>query len=128
MEVTTVEEFAGFSYPDPDAGYLRIPNDWFDVCAQIDNLAELKVILYVMRRTWGFQKYDDFKPITLNEFKNGRKRKNGTYIDKGTGLGLTAIKDGIKRAVEHGYLMVEWNYDKPGWGRKSYVLRMNDFQ
>lgn len=117
--------FEGFSYPD-DQGFTRIPNDWFDACAQINNLAELKIVLYVLRHTWGFQEYEVAKKITVDEFASGRKRKDGTRIDKGTGLSPTAVKDGIRRATEHGYLL--YAIDKSDLGRikKYYLLRMRN--
>lgn len=124
---TVVEVFTGFSYPE-DGGFTRIPNNWFDVCAEIKNLAELKVIIYVMRRTWGFQNYDEFTKITIEEFKHGRKKRNGQDIDKGTGLGHTAINDGINRAIQHGYLLAQQNIGEPGWPTYSYLLRMRDFE
>ncbi len=117
--------FEGFSHPD-NIGFTRIPNDWFEVCACIDNLAELKVVLYVIRHTWGFLEYDEPKKITIEEFAHGRKKRDRTTMDSGTGLGITAIKDGVRKAVEHGYLITIKSQGEPGWPKKYYVLRMKD--
>ena len=47
-----MSEFEGFRYPQ-DVGFTRLSNDFLEsVLARIDNLAELKVILYTMRHTW----------------------------------------------------------------------------
>ncbi len=129
MENDNVEEvFPGFSYPEDKGGFTRIPHQFFDICAQIKNLAELKVIMYVARRTWGFQNYRTPEKITIDEFKHGRKRRNGDDLDAGTGLGHTAINDGIKRAMVHGYLLAELDTGEPGWPTYSYLLKMRDFE
>jgi len=128
--------FTGFSYPDdkrdddPEKlkGFTRIPNDWFDVCVQINNLAELKIVLYMIRHTWGFQDYKEAKQISVDEFAHGCKRRDGMRMDNGTGLGLTAVKDGIKRAIEHGYLLYGVNKSDLGRIKKYYLLRMRDWK
>jgi len=38
---------------------------------------------------------------------NGRKKKDGTRIDRGTGLSAPSVRDGIRRAEKHGLLKVE---------------------
>lgn len=118
-----VRVFEGFSHPD-DEGFTRIPNDWFEVCAQIDSLAELKIVLYMMRHTWVYQEYSSWKKITIDEFAHGRKRQDGTRMDSGTGLGITAVKDGIRRAVKHGYLVAGFDRSDLARIQKYYYLKM----
>lgn len=117
--------FQGFSSPD-DEGFTRLPHDFFEVCAQINNVAELKVILYLARHTWGFQEYGQWKCISTDEFAHGRKRKDKSRMDSGTGLGITATKDGLKRAMQHGYIVV--GYDRSDLARiqKYYFLKMKE--
>src|SRR5438105_372716 len=99
--------FPGFPSSLED-GYTKLPNIWFEILQRITNLAELKVVLYVLRHTWGYQDDDgnreEMKKITLDEFVYGRKRKNGTRMDAGTGMVLSTVRDGLKRAIKHGYL------------------------
>jgi hypothetical protein len=80
----------------------------------------------VLRHTWGYQEFGTTKRITLDEFQHGRKLADGSRMDGGTGLSLSAVKDGVRRAVAHGFLVreVEANRDK---GRQSHVycLRMS---
>jgi hypothetical protein len=120
------DEFGGFSSPE-DANFTRIPNDWFDICAKIKNLAELKIVLYLIRHTWGFHEYDKFKRISIDEFAHGRKHKGGKRMDDGTGLGLTAVKDGIRRAKEHGYIVTTYDRSDLGRIKKYYTLRMKGY-
>src|SRR5690349_16843266 len=81
--------FEGFDIPE--SNYYKTPNEWISICARIDNLAELKVVQYVMRHTWGFQEFGILKHISNDEFVRGRwqrSRKTGKMerMDEGTGL------------------------------------------
>jgi|SRR5579862_2849482 len=98
------EPFPGFSYPD-DNGFTRFPNDWFNVCASVMNMAELKILLYLARHTWGFQEYGKWKRISINEFVKGRKRKDGSRMDDGTGMSEMSVRHGLKSAMKHGYVI-----------------------
>src|SRR5207302_1571299 len=100
-----VEKFGGFT--PPVSNYFRMPNAWINICAEIKSLAELKVVQYVLRHTWGFQEYDGKpKPITTDEFMHGRKKGDGKErMDNGTGLSNRSVIDGLRDAVEHGFLV-----------------------
>src|SRR3990172_8637280 len=109
-------QFDGFN--EPKANYSKLPHILIDTLPLIDSLAEMKVILYVLRHTWGFQEYQEAKRITMDEFENGRKSK-GRRIDGGIKMVRNSIKAGIKQAVEHGFLIQE--RDDKDEGRSSYV-------
>lgn len=118
-----MNEFQGFV--PPIRNYFPMPNMWIDICAEINNLAELKVIQYVLRHTWGYKEYDGTpKTITTDEFMFGRKRHDRTRIDKGTGLSNKSVVEGLKRAVEHGYLICEVDDSDKGRVVKAYALSM----
>ncbi len=93
--------FSGFSTPNTTA----TPDEFFDVVlAEIDTLSELKVVAYTIRRTFGFKKAQDW--ISIDQYVNGIvRKKDGTQLDYGTGLSSPSVSDGLKRAVEHGYLV-----------------------
>lgn len=112
----------GFTFPDKD--FFKIPNDFIESMARIDSMAELKVILYVMRHTWGYQEYDEHKRISTDEFASGRKLKNRERMDSGTGLGKTAIKEGLAKAVSHEYLECEIDDSDLARISKSYRLKL----
>lgn len=116
--------FDGFPWQILSDGYSSLPNVWINIVASIENLSELKVVLYLMRHTWGFQEYDQFKHITLDGFINGRKRKDGTRMDCGTQLTEKAVIKGLKLAVEHGLIVEDIDDSDPGRTRKSYKLKM----
>lgn len=121
--------FRGFPRSLED-GYTQLPNKWFEICQGIDNLAELKVVLYVIRHTWGFRdedgEHEEMKAITTDEFAYGRKYRDGSRQDRGTGLGLTSVKEGLKRAITHHYLVCETDDSDLARIEKSYGLNFLD--
>ena len=76
--------FPGFD--EPHEHWSKLPHALIDQLPAISTMAELKVILYVLRHTWGNQDYEGGRRITLDEFSHGRKQRDGTRIDAGTGL------------------------------------------
>ena len=114
--------FEGFE--PPQANFTRIPNDFLEAMSIINTLGEMKVVYYILRHTWGFQ--DDSKRITLDEFRHGRKRKDGSRLDSGTGLAKSTIIDGLLRAEEHGFIEVHIDTKDAARIKKTYSLRLKD--
>lgn len=107
----------------PEQNWSRLPNELIDVLPIINSMAEMKVILYVLRHTWGFQEFDAPKRITLDEFMSGRIVR-GERKDRGTGLSKSAVIDGIERAVKHQFLIEYVDDTDKARIVKSYQLRM----
>lgn len=116
--------FPGFDRPE--SNFFRMPNSWTDITAEINNIAELKVVEYILRHTWGYQEYGVKKHITIDEFVNGRRRQDGSRMDKGTGLSERAVYDGLRKAVENGLIDEETDDSDRGRIKKSYSLRMRE--
>src|SRR5947207_2212341 len=116
-------QFTGFSRPE--SNFFRMPNEWIDITADIDNIAELKVVQYILRHTWGYQEYGLKKHITIDEFIRGRRRRDGTRLDKGTGLAEQSVRNGLADALTHG--LIEEFVDAADRARvkKYYGLRMH---
>ena len=114
--------FPGFS--KPEANFFRLPNEWTDITASITSLAEMKLVEYVLKHTWGYSEFDVVKKITTDEFMYGRKKKNGTRIDIGTGLSKPSVIEGLNNAVKHGLLEVEIDDSDKARIKKFYKLRM----
>jgi len=108
----------------PDSDWSKLPHSLIEALPIINKLSELKVILYVLRHTWGYQEFGISKRFTRDELEHGRKRQDKSRMDKGTGLSRNAVKDGVDRAVEHGFLEKAWEPNRDG-GRRSYVYRLN---
>jgi len=114
--------FDGFN--EPLENWSKLPHKLIEALPLIDSLAEMKVILYILRHTWGY--HDSEKRITNDEFKNGRKRRDGTRIDGGIGMSEPSIISGLRSAEDHGFIVVETdNSDK---ARIKKVYRLNDIQ
>lgn len=136
MDESTPEEvpakkrpaFEGFRKIDKESKHFyKLPNEWTDIMAGIDNLAELKIIEYLIRHTWGFGEYDQYKHITVDEFMHGRLRVDGTRMDKGTGLKSDrSVKDGLKAAIEHGYILCDVDASDRARIKKSYKLKIRE--
>jgi|SRR5450755_1111225 len=117
------EVFPGFWHPS-DQGFTQLPHELIEQLHKIDSLAELKIILYIMRHTWGFQEFDKPKKITVDEFMSGRKRKDGTRLDNGTGLSSWGAQEGISKALAHGYIICEVDDSDKGRIKKSYGINI----
>jgi hypothetical protein len=94
ISVTTRAPFKGYSGPS----YTMVPDELFD--EQLSDLsgAELKVLLYIMRRTFGFKKEAD--DISLNQICRGITTRDGRVLDKGTGLSQSTVVVALKGLVE----------------------------
>lgn len=115
-------KFSGFN--DPEENWVKLPKAIYDNLDRFSSGAELKVVLYVLRHTWGYG--DDYKAMSVTEICEGRRRKDGTHIDAGTGLQAQAARNGIKRAIEHGFLRVWRDDTDPGRQVKYYMLAKSD--
>ena len=116
-------QFQGFD--NPEENWSKLPHALIDLFPWIQTVAELKIVLYVLRHTWGFQEYGgEGKRITLDEFSNGRKRRDGSRLDNGTGLSPNAVKAGVRAAVRHGFLIREDDGRDAARSSHKYRLRM----
>lgn len=64
--------FVGFNPPH----YTMVPDEIFDVLLPHLSGAEIKVLLYICRRTFGFKKDND--NISISQMVNGISRKDGS--------------------------------------------------
>lgn len=113
-------EFNGFAQPEEN--WSKLPHQFIHMLPLIDTIAEMKVILYVLRHTWGYQ--DDWKCISIDEFINGRIKKDKERLDQGTGLSKQSVITGLKKAVQHGFLVVNTDDSDAGRIKKSYSLNV----
>jgi hypothetical protein len=72
--------FPGFTVP----AYTPVPDILFDELLAILTGAEVKVLLYIIRRTFGFKKQAD--SISLQQLQFGITKKDGTVLDNGCGV------------------------------------------
>jgi hypothetical protein len=74
------EQFQGFDQSNTTA----VPDVFFDELLPLLNGAQLKVMLYIIRRTLGFKKNTD--AISYDQFQNGITTHDGKVLDKGCGV------------------------------------------
>jgi DNA-binding PadR family transcriptional regulator len=118
--------FMGF--PLPEQNYSRLPHAFIDCLPMIDSMAEMKVVIYLLRHTWGFSEYGKPKKITTDEFMKGRKKRDGSRMDAGTGMSKGSVITGLEKAVEHGFVLVEKDETDKARIEKHYCLNMADVQ
>ena len=77
-----------------DPGFTAIPNQLLDMFIPFLSAAEVRVLLYVLRRTFGFGKQLD--GISLRQICEGVVSLTGRRLDYGTGLSKPAVIEAIR--------------------------------
>ena len=65
--------------------------------------AEQKVLDYILRHTWGYNKNSD--TISRQQFQYGIKKRDGEWLDKGTGLTQPSISRALRGLVDKGFIL-----------------------
>ena len=81
------------------------PDEIFDVWLSELTGAELKVLLYIVRRTFGFGKGAD--AISLSQITSGIRKRNGEILDRGTGLSRKSVYKAVQCLEEKGLIHVD---------------------
>lgn len=89
-----------------------IPDVLFDELLSVLSGSELKVLLYIMRRTWGFKK--DTDAIALSQFEKGIVTQDGRVLDRGCGLNRETICKALKSLEKGGYIESEKHFSSHG--------------
>lgn len=91
--------FEGFE----PANTTPVPDILFDQYLSRLREAELKALLYIIRRTWGFKKNED--AISLQQFREGITKSNGEKLDNGCGIrDKTTILKALLDLVKKGFI------------------------
>src|SRR5436190_8355550 len=93
--------FQGFRFPNT----TPVPDELFDELLADLSGAEVKVILYICRRTFGFKKESD--NISLNQMLHGITKKDGTQLDRGLGLSKPTLLRALKDLTQKNIIIVE---------------------
>lgn len=99
MESDRQSRFRGYSSPN----YTQVHDQLFDEHLPDLSGAELKVLLYIIRRTFGFKKESD--NISLNELLHGITTRAAAQLDRGTGLSRSTLIEALKGLVEKGHII-----------------------
>lgn len=119
---TTPEEgwtFTGFIFPTT----TPIPDQVFDELLHLLSGNELKVLLYICRRTFGFKKESD--TISLNQMVNGITTRDGRVLDRGTGLSKATVARCLNTLEERNIILRLRQYsDDRGDEPTTYALNI----
>ncbi|MDP9375655.1 MAG: replication protein [Chloroflexota bacterium] len=94
-------KFPGFQRPN----YTMVPDELFDELMVELSGAELKVLLYIVRRTFGFKKDSD--NISLSQMLHGIETKDGQTLDRGTGLSKKTLLEALRSLEERNIILTQ---------------------
>lgn len=101
--------FEGFESPNT----TPVPDVVFDRLLARLGEAELKSLLYIIRRTFGFKR--DRDPISFNQFLRGITTRDGRVLDEGCGVrSRTTLSTALKSLEEKGIVVSEKGIDDQG--------------
>ena len=113
-------KFAGFRSPN----YTQVPDEFFDILAPRLTEAELRVLLYIIRRTFGWKKKSD--NISLKQMVEGITTRAGRVLDHGTGLSKPAVVRAVKSLKQHGIITAKARQsDERGFEPTTYSLKVD---
>jgi hypothetical protein len=103
--------------------YTPIPDALFDVWLPLLTEGQLKVLLYIMRRTFGFKKAAD--AISLSQLCEGIVTADGRRLDAGTGCTRSTVTAAVAALVGYGLITATPQTDARGDAAPTlYRLRM----
>jgi phage replication O-like protein O len=108
MTTSVQATFPGFPFPNT----TQIPNDVFDTLMPSLSGGELKVLLYICRRTFGFQK--EYDRISLSQIAHGITTKTGKVLDHGTGLCKRQVINALKALEKKNIIIITRSVDETG--------------
>lgn len=104
-----------------DPNYTPVPDDFFDVLLAELTDVEVRVLLYIIRRTYGFKKAAD--DISLSQIVRGIVTRDGRRLDHGAGVSKAGAVLGVKRLEARGILLVQRNAS-PERGHEATTYRL----
>jgi phage replication O-like protein O len=112
--------FQGFQSPN----YTQVPDEVFDELMGRLSGAEFKVLMYIIRRTFGFKKQAD--NISLSQIADGITTKTGKVLDHGTGLGKTSVARALQ-SLEEKNIIVRYRRQshERGYEATTYALNLH---
>jgi len=112
------EEFIGFTRPT----FTQVPDEIIDRLMADLSGSELKVLLYIVRRTFGFRKDSD--AISLNQIVHGITTRDGRVLDRGTGLSVSTVVAAL-RSLESKRIIQGQRSTSPERGHEPTVYELN---
>ena len=95
-------KFPGF--PPPTTNFTRVPDVVFDRLLADLSGSEFKLLCYIIRHTWGYDKTTD--AIALSQFQKGITTKEGRLVDSGVGIAEKTILRCLKTLKAKGVIII----------------------
>lgn len=129
QEESAINGFEGFT-PPTEEDYFTTLRHWRMIGARIANLAEYKIVDYLLQLTWGEGRPYDMMPLTTEAFMNGFVNEYGERIDNGTGLSRQSVLNGIEKAMKHGLIErhIEYYLDEHGITRATRYYGLHFYE
>lgn len=100
-----------------------VPDEILDEQLAVLSGAELKCLLYIVRRTYGWKKDSD--AISLGQMVNGIRSRSGEAVDRGVGLGKSSVAEALASLEADGYILRQRRQTaERGHEATVYSLRM----
>ena len=113
--------FVGFRIPNG----TYVPDEVFDLLMPRLSDIELRVLLYIIRRTFGFKKGAD--DISLKQMVEGITTKDGRVLDGGCGLSRPSVTKAVRSLAMKNIVKATANYSpKRGNEATTYTLVFAD--
>ena len=117
----TKPHFPGFGRPT----YTMVPDELFDELLPDLSGAETKVLLYIIRHTFGWKKNSD--NISLKQMAEGIRTRDGRVLDRGAGVSKSAAAQAVKELVDRGVILAVRNRSmEKGDEPTTYTLRFRE--
>src|SRR6266496_5402618 len=101
MPAPLPSSFSGFHNPN----YTMVPDQLFDELLVELSGAELKALLYIIRRTFAFKRASD--NISLSQMLQGIRTRDGRVLDRGVGLSKKTLLLALRTLEERGIILTE---------------------
>jgi hypothetical protein len=113
--------YEGFASP----AVTGVPDELFDVLAPELTDAELRVLLYIVRRTFGFKRESD--DISLRQMAEGITTRDGRVLDRGAGISRATVARALRGLQAKGVIVARRNRSGArGHEPTTYALRFRD--
>jgi hypothetical protein len=113
--------YAGFASP----AVTGVPDELFDVLMPELTDAELRVLLYIVRRTFGFKRASD--DISLRQMAEGITTRDGRVLDRGAGVSKATVARALRGLEAKGVIVARRNRSGArGNEPTTYALRFRD--
>lgn len=90
--------------PQKENGYVAIANELIEAMYNTDfSPYETRIALFIARVTYGFNRKTD--AISLTQFRNGIKKRDGSYVVRGTGINQRNICRALSRLVSRNIII-----------------------